>query len=110
MTKQPDLLHIIEQTREEAIRRVTVHADPDWKTAAYETGLQLAGSRETLTSNDIFDAMPDTVNTHEPRAMGAVLRALKRDGILEATDRFVTSTSLVAHGRPTRVWRSKMIR
>lgn len=107
---EPDLLTIIAESREDAIQRVEQHADPDWKTIAYETGLRLAESRATFTSEDIFDAMPNTVSTHEPRAMGAVLRALKRDGIVEATDRFVTSTSLVGHGRPSRVWASRLIR
>lgn len=109
-TTEPDLLTIIAQTREEAIQRVEHNADGDWKAVAYSTGLRLAQSRETFTSEDIFDAMPPTVSTHEPRAMGAVIRALKRDGIVAATDRFVTSTSLVGHGRPSRVWRSMLIR
>lgn len=107
---QPDLLSIIAQTREEAIARVDEHADPDWKSTAYNVGRALAATRPTFTSQDIFDAMPDTVHTHEPRAMGAVIRALKRDGVLEATDQFVSSTSVLAHGRPARVWRSLLIR
>jgi hypothetical protein len=110
MSIEPDLLSMIAEIREEAINRVEENADSEWKAAAYETGFRLAVAHETLTSNDIFDAMPRTVRTHDPRAMGPVLLALKRDGILEATDRFTTSTSLVAHGRPTRIWQSRMAR
>jgi len=105
-TMQPDLLALIGEIRDEAIDRVERHADLDWKTVAYETGVRLARARESFTSQEIFDALPLSVSTHEPRAMGAVMRALQRDRVVEATDRFVTSTSLVAHGRPSRVWRS----
>jgi hypothetical protein len=103
---EPDLLALIEQARDEAIDRVDRNADRDWMEVAYETGVRLARSRESFTSAEIFDAMPSAATTHEPRAMGAVMRKLKRDGVVVATDRFVTSSSLLAHGRPSRVWRS----
>jgi hypothetical protein len=105
---QPDLFSLIIEARDEAIDRVERNMDRQWREVAYETGVSLAQSRESFTSEDIFDALPPSVSTHEPRAMGAVMRALKSAGVVEATDRFVTSSSLVGHGRPSRVWRSLM--
>jgi len=44
--------------------------------------------------------------THEPRAMGAVMRSLARARVIEATDRTVESVRKANHRRPVRVWKS----
>lgn len=104
--QQPNLLDLIVAAREEAINRVEAHADPEWKDVAYLTALRVAQQKRFFVSEDVWDALSGDVQTHEPRAMGAVMRRLRKEGIVEPTDQFVTSTSPLGHGRPSRVWRS----
>jgi hypothetical protein len=44
--------------------------------------------------------------THEPRALGAVMRQLARDGVIEPTDTYAPSGRSQNHNRPQRIWRS----
>jgi hypothetical protein len=101
---QMSLLDVL-AARDEAIDRVEANANSEWNHVAYVTAMRLASITEVFTSNDVWDALTH-VTTHEPRAMGAVMRRLRKENIIEPTSQFITSTSPVAHGRPTRVWRS----
>lgn len=94
-------------SRDKAINRVDAHADIEWKVKAYTIGEQIARANETMISENIWDALTrNGFTTHEPRAMGAVMRKLNSRKVVEATDRFIPSPSPLGHGRPTRVWRS----
>lgn len=106
MNDQPDLLDLIIATREEAINRVDSHANTEWKSVAYLTAMRVARQKRFFTSEEVWDALPDEVHTHEPRAMGAIMRRLRKEKVVEPTDQFVISTSPLGHGRPSRVWRS----
>lgn len=101
-------MDLIELSRDLAIKQADDHADPDWKETAYDVGVEVAHNVSAFTSEDIFDAMPPAASTHEPRAMGAVMRRLAKDGVIEATDHYTTSSSKVGHGRPSRIWKSKV--
>jgi hypothetical protein len=104
--EQTDLMDLIIASREEAISRVDAHANREWKDVAYLTAIRVARTRRFFTSEDVWDALAGDVGTHEPRAMGAVMRRLRKEQIVEPTDQFITSTSPLGHGRPSRVWRS----
>lgn len=104
--QQPNLLDLIVAAREEAINRVEAHANTEWKDVAYLTAIRVAQQKRFFTSEEVWDALSGDVRTHEPRAMGAVMRRLRKERIVEPTDQFVTSTSPLGHGRPSRVWRS----
>ena len=95
----------IDDERDDAIDRAEDHAAGDWLEAAFDAGVRLASNRRTLVSEQVFDLIPD-VSTHEPRAMGAVMRRLRNAGYIAPTDTFVKSPSPRGHGRPSRVWRS----
>lgn len=95
----------INHTRDQAIKQATKNANQQWWDAAYATGLMLSKRQPTLISEDIFEAMPPGVGTHEPRAMGGIMRALKKAGRIEPTDQYIKSPSIYGHGRPSRVWR-----
>jgi hypothetical protein len=103
---QKNLLDLIFDARDDAINKVEAHANPDWKEVAYVTALGVARVRRFFTSEDVWDALSGDVGTHEPRAMGAVMRRLRKEQIVQPTDQFITSTSPLGHGRPSRVWRS----
>jgi hypothetical protein len=95
--------------RDDGIRRADEHADRDWKRAAYEAVSNLALFREHFTTDDVHELLGDAVSTHEKRAMGAIMRRAARDGLIEATDRYVASDRPEAHRNPKRVWRSLVL-
>lgn len=92
----------IDMLTDEAIARVDANADAAWKEQAYATGARLSRTMHTLTSDDIWLELDG--QTHEPRAMGPVMRRLARDGYIRSTNGFVKSRSPKGHGHPTRVW------
>lgn len=85
---------------DDALQRVEEHADPDWKTTAYDVLVGLARRDGEWTTDDFWLAMRaqhPTVTTHEPRALGALIRRLLRDGLVEKTGRFSESVRPEAH-------------
>jgi hypothetical protein len=93
-----------DKARDEAITRADEHANPDWKTIAYQVGVTVARKREILMSEDIIAAMPDSVTTHELRAMGAVMRRLQKDEIITPLGSYDKSPSPRGHSRPSLQW------
>lgn len=94
-----------DRARDEAIRRAEENANAQWWSAAYLTGVRLSKVKDSFISEDIFEAMPPGLVTHEPRAMGSVMTALRKDGYIEPTGTYIKSPSPVGHSRPSRVWR-----
>ena len=92
--------------REEAIARVNRNAAPDWADEFYEAVRTVARSRKEFTTRDVrtlYDLAPDAPQTHEPRAIGAVMRRAQREGLIVKTERFEDTGT---HCAPQRVWRS----
>ena len=98
-----------EQLKLEAIERVEGNANTDWTRAALRIVTRLANSRFEFTTDAVwhFLELADTA-THEPRAMGAIMRKCGALGLIHATGRTVMSTRPECHRRPIRVWRSKV--
>ena len=90
--------------RDAAVDQVEQNANSEWKEVAYLTAIEVGKRQGTFTSEDVWDAISG-VTTHEPRAMGAVMRRLRKENVIMPTDTFVISTSPLGHGRPSRVWR-----
>jgi hypothetical protein len=103
----------------EGAERAAEHAEREmagWMESALELVRTLASKREMLTSETIRDhaflnGLPDP---SEPRAWGAVsLRAAKL-GIIEKAktehgeDRWVRGRHTQSHGRPVRLWASRI--
>ena len=59
---------------------------------------------------DAFDDVWDALSFYprEPRALGSVLREAGRRGWIARTDRVRPSERVVNHGRPVRIWRSRL--
>ncbi len=95
------------QARDAAIRRVDTHAEPDWKTAAYEAVIQTAQLHpDGFIVDDVWPQIDDDVPPpHELRAMGAVMRRAQKAGEIIPTDQFRLSARVTAHRNPRRVWR-----
>lgn len=97
-----------ERARDEALVRVDAHADDDWKREAREAVLHAATHRAEFTTDYIWWLLDQRGATppHEPRAMGAVMRAAAREGLIVKTDRVHDSVRPASHRRPVAVWSS----
>lgn len=89
------------------IDRAESGADTSWKDEAEKIVEFLAERNATFTTDDVWRLLAETkAETHEHRAMGAVMRAAARNGIIEKTDRVVPTLRACANRRPVAVWSS----
>lgn len=96
-----------EAAKIEAIDRVSANADPNWKFLAIQATRKVAMQRETFTSEHVWaELVAEGSTTHEPKAMGGILRKAAQEGICEVTERFIKSSSRINHRRPLQIWKS----
>jgi hypothetical protein len=81
------------------------HADPQWYRSAFVTVKSLGLLGAEFTTDDVWAYLVST--THEPRAMGAVMRQAVRDGFIESTGRYIKSKRPECHMRPILVYRGR---
>lgn len=96
--------------RDEALTRVETNADPTWFIAAYQIGVELSRLHAEWSADDFWNRMTDRhpdLTTHEPRVLGALTRAWKRDAVIDRDPvKYVNSRIAKRHGRPIPVHRS----
>ena len=98
---QPDMF----TARDEAIDQADQHADHAWKRAATDAVRKVARMRLTFTADEVWDAIPDEFSTHEPAALGPVILAARKDGLIEPTGEYRPSKNARRH-RDLKVWRA----
>jgi hypothetical protein len=91
-----NLLDILEQ--------VEANANPDFITEATAVVEHLAATRVEFTTDDVWQRL--SVGTHEPRALGAVMRKAAKAGLIRRTNRVQVSVRPSCHQRPVAVWES----
>jgi hypothetical protein len=100
------------ETRE-AIEQVEEHANDLWMETAYSVAVMHARRFQVFTSADVDLTMQrdfPNVRTHEKRAMGAVIRRLLRERIVEKTAQIVQDPRRNCHNQNKRVLRSLLFR
>jgi hypothetical protein len=95
-----------EAARDEAIAQVEANADLNWMAAAHTAVVLLAINCDEFSTDEMWEALREVEPTHEPRAMGAVMRAAARHGLIVKTDRVRNSVRPECHARPVAIWRS----
>jgi len=92
-----------------ALEIVEAHANALWKEKACDLVNWIAHEKSEFTTDEVWEALErfyPSLSTHEPRAMGAVMRSASRSGIIVPTDRTTKTIRPLAHRRPVRVWSS----
>jgi hypothetical protein len=98
---------IAEEERDKALARVESHADDEWKKIALTVIRDIAIDQLELTTDDVWLALAERdCATHEPRALGAVMRRAAAVGIIERTDVTRRSVRSTRHRGDVRVWKS----
>lgn len=79
-------------------------ANEVWMASAQQALRHLCDTGAAFTTDDLWLALEQAgVSTHEPRAMGAVVRRARQAGLITPAG-YVPSERPVCHGRPVRVW------
>lgn len=93
--------------KREALERVERNASQEWKDEAWEILLRVAKSRETLTTDDLWDA--GLSGAHENRALGPIMLRGARERIIEKVEGgWRVARRVTAHERPMKIWRSRI--
>ena len=80
------------------------HADTEWRTTAEAILFRYAAGARPFTTDDLWAELERTgVTTHEPRALGAIVRRASTVGTIVPIG-YRPSTRSECHGRPVRVW------
>lgn len=88
-----------------AIQQADVHADTQWREAAYAALRDVASTGQDFTADDVWEALKGTdATTHEPSALGPVFLRAARARLIVKTGRRVLSRSSRRH-RDLTVWR-----
>lgn len=106
-----NLLDLIaaQDARDRAVAQVEEHADPVWVDRVTRVVMYVASTNpDGFTTDDVWEycetrSIPQPA---EPRALGAIMLRLTRDGSIAKTGRYVTSRRKACHARPIPVWRS----
>ena len=94
--------------RDDGISRAGRHADQAWATAAFQVVCHLAHAHSAFTTDQVWEELyRDGYSTHEPRAMGAVMRSAAQAGLIVKSDRVVPTNRTAANRRPVAIWLSK---
>ena len=95
-------------TRDKAIAQVATNTDPTWATETMLIIKQIATNTFDFTTDDIWQALSEASlpTPHEPRALGALMIAAHRAGLITPTDRYRQSKRPECHARPIRVWQA----
>jgi hypothetical protein len=95
------------KTLSELLAAVYENADPQWREFANAAVRFSAQERQEITTDDVWDLVENfDVETHENRAIGPVMRGAAKAGIIERTDRTITTRRNSRNRGDVRVWRS----
>jgi hypothetical protein len=102
-----DLFTSAKAARDEAVDRVGRNAPTEWKNHAAEAVLHCARMAPIFTADEVWQRL-EILNQAEganPKALGAVMSSLARDGVIVTTGNYRKSTLARRHQRPVAEWR-----
>lgn len=100
---------ILELQTDAAVNRAGNNADITWLNEARSAVKILCKQGNDFTTDDVWDLLQG-VNafTHEPRALGAIIREMSKTGAIYSTGGYRKSIRPECHRRPLAVWRPVM--
>jgi hypothetical protein len=109
-SKQPGVgtMNTATEARDKAITQVATNTNPTWAAQTMLIIKQIATNTFDFTTDDIWQQLSETSlpTPHEPRALGALMIAAHRAGLITPTDRYRQSKRPECHARPIRVWQA----
>ena len=96
------------RAKQEAITRADDSAHKEWRDAALEAVFLTAFDHSHFIVDEVWPYIGQGYETHELRAMGAVMRKAVKIGWIEPTENFILSSRVTSHRNPRRVWKSRV--
>lgn len=107
--KQRSIFDQAEQKKQDGINLAYRNAPSIWKEAASTALIAVAKRTFEFTTDDLWQELASQgIHTGENRAMGAIMQAGNRSGVIEFTGEYKPTTRVVGHKGPKAVWRSKI--
>lgn len=99
-----------ERLKQEGMEASYKHSDPIWREAVVTRLHEVLRTKEYFTSDDILIPVEKQgIFTKTNSALGAILTAAKRSGLIEATGQFRESQRPSRHRAAIRLWKSKVV-
>ena len=94
------------KSKDQAIKEVESHADPQWIAKANEALGILIKNNQEFTSDQVWKLLDDwqVPRPHAPSAMGSIMRRAALAKRIKKTGRFIPSTQGTNHQRDVAVW------
>ena len=94
------------KTKQQAIKEVESHADPQWIGKANEALDILIKNNQEFTSDQVWELLDSwqVPRPHAPSAMGAIMRRAALSKRIKKTGRFIPSAQTTNHQRDVAVW------
>jgi len=108
-SKQRSLFDQAERKKQEGINASYNRTSTIWKEAAAEALIAVAKANYQFTSDKVWEYLASIgVHTGDNRALGAVMQAGRRSGVIEFTGSYRPTIRPVGHKSPKAIWRSKI--
>jgi hypothetical protein len=103
-------IELQEQTNR-AIARVDAAANAAWKADCLEAIKEACRRWDKFTSEDVADILDElySTSTHEPRAMGAMMKKAQALGLCVPTSEYIPSHRSKSNSYSKRVWARKIV-
>ena len=97
---------VILKTKQQAIKEVESHADPQWIGKANEALDILIKNNQEFTSDQVWKLLDSwqVPRPHAPSAMGSIMRRAALAKRIKKTGRFIPSSQGTNHQRDVAVW------
>ena len=97
---------VVLKTKQQAIKEVESHADPEWIGKANESLDILIKNNQEFTSDQVWKLLDSwqVPRPHAPSAMGSIMRRAALAKRIKKTGRFIPSTQGTNHQRDVAVW------
>lgn len=111
IVRNPTIFDQVERTKQAGIEAAFQHADSYWKNAAKTALRECAENMREFASDDVWRLIAKTgTATGENRALGAIMQAASRAGMIQKTGRYRETKRSSQHKQPIAIWRSNIYR
>lgn len=94
----------MDKLTKEAILRAGAAANPEWRLVAFKAIERLAKRGAEFTADDIWAEIAGKAETHEPRALGAMMKRAHKLGVIVATGEVAKTKKRGSHSHWQTVW------
>lgn len=106
---QPSIFDQAERKKQQGIEAAYQGANSYWKNAAREALLECAKKYSEFASDQVWAILSKSgITTGENRAIGAIMQAASRSGMIQKTGRYRESNRVSQHRQPIAIWRSNI--